>query len=112
MRDKLIELLCAFDGIYPSKCSFPTGDCKPCEKLADFLIAHGITFATDNNVTYKWIPVSERLPERTGRYLVHHKGGFIAERYFYEEAPERFVPYLNEPITHWMPLPKAPKEGE
>lgn len=49
MRDKLINILCAFDGIDKS-CGFRTRDCKPCEELADYLIANGVTFADDNNV--------------------------------------------------------------
>ena len=80
--------------------------------ITERLVANGVTFADDNNVGTKWIPVSERLPEKEGYYFVHHKGGFVSERYFYEEAPEMFIPFSNEPVTHWMPLPEPPKEGE
>ena len=59
MRDKLIELIhngvgCP-DGRHPfgDVCDgcryFPSLDCNT-ERLADYLIAHGVTFATDNNV--------------------------------------------------------------
>ena len=111
MRDKLIELM----SNVPSCDSLGVEDCRKCKyreeldckraRTADFLIANGVTLQ-------QWIPVSERLPEKTGYYLVHHKGGFVAERYFYEEAPEQFVPFGNEPVTHWMPMPEPPKEGE
>ena len=63
----------------------------------------------------KWIPVTERLPEKIGYYLAHianinqmsratdvvtlwdgshfHVGSFVV-------------------VTHWMPLPQPPKDGE
>lgn len=96
MRDKLIELIqSAVNGCS----SYWAG------LIADCLLAHGVT-------VQEWIPVSERLPEDSGFYLVHHKGGFVSERYFYEDAPEIFAQVQNYPVTHWMPLPAAPKEVE
>lgn len=96
MRDKLIDLIQnAVDGCS----SYWAG------LIADHLIAHGV-------MVQKWVPVSERLPKESGYYLVHHKGGFVSERYFYEDAPEIFAQVRNDPVTHWMPLPKAPKEVE
>lgn len=82
----------------------------------------------------KWIPVTERLPEKTGTYLAWMKWdlteadeepsaypvGYDAdaegfgwwESYYDAEtlgwAGEDFVRY--EGITHWMPLPEPPKE--
>lgn len=95
MRDKLIELL---EILEQEKALIPD------ERAADFLIANGVTMQ-------QWISVSERLPEIGGYYFVHHKGGLVSERRFYEEAPELFIPFGNEPVTHWMPLPKPPKEN-
>lgn len=47
---------------------------QPCfaGRMADVLIAHGVTFADvpDNNVGDKWIPVRERLPEKEGKCFV------------------------------------------
>lgn len=60
----------------------------------------------------KWISCAERLPTETGYYFVCHKGGLVAERYFYSDAPELFVPFGNEPVTHWMHLPMPPKGNE
>lgn len=112
MRDKLIELL-----------KVPMcveGDCENCEglesgalcdkvyygKQADHLISHGVT-------VQRWIPVSESLPEKFqivlrlrncrdafGFECVMRNGGWLNDD------------VLDAPVTHWMPLPEPPKEGE
>ena len=80
------------------------------EKIADHLIANGVT-------VQEWISVTERLPE-TGGYVV-----CIAKR----NPFSRFMPmvariekngwanpiteqYISE-VTHWMPMPDPPEEG-
>jgi hypothetical protein len=104
MRDKLIKLL--FGTALHWSYEYSDEDfLKDAERTADYLIASGVT-------VQEWIPVSERLPEDSGYYLVHHKDGFVSERYFYEDAPEIFAQVRNCPVTHWMPLPAAPKEVE
>ena len=97
-REKLIEILLG----KPNKCTF--------EQLADFLIAHGVTFATDNNVGDKWISVKDRLPEKNGWYLVMIKWAdeattlYFFDNSWYDEEDEVYS------VTHWMPLPMPPKE--
>lgn len=80
----------------------------------------------------KWIPVTERLPERNTRVLVHGVGnadGFwgdqvtaIAERFLFKffpssegeetwSSPWQYF-HTDYKITHWMPLPEPPKEDE
>ena len=88
--------------------------------------------ATDNNVGCKWIPVSERLPEKDGNYLVlkrfgkHHwcdvhtfaKDGRKVDKYDFEHEWENvWFSYDSEwgyitsdNVTHWMPLPEPTKE--
>ena len=80
------------------------------EKIADHLIANGVT-------VQKWISVTERLPE-TGGYVV-----CIAKR----NPFSRFMPmvariekngwvnpmteqYISE-VTHWMPIPEPTEDG-
>ena len=53
----------------------------------------------------KWIPVSERNPEKTGRYLVACEGIRGTVIRVYKDGWSS----LQE-VTHWMPLPKPPKE--
>lgn len=67
----------------------------------------------------KWVKCSDRLPEETGTYLVFHEFGAIDTQMFskvrkqwnafdwdYPNAEENYM----QGITHWMPLPEAPKE--
>ena len=68
-----------------------------------------------------WIPVNERMPEMPGTYLVmftSKRGKWINHRPFVTECV--FTPgdklmwvivAMDSEITHWMPLPEAPKEG-
>lgn len=58
----------------------------------------------------RWIPVSDRLPEREGYYLTVDKpeyvGAYVNVHKFSAGTFHGFFP-----ITHWMPLPEPPEEG-
>lgn len=66
----------------------------------------------------RWIPVTERFPElevpvlvldRRGNMIVRTLRRLVSDK----EAvfrPDGLAPRKN--ITHWMPLPEAPEEGE
>ena len=80
----------------------------------------------------QWIPVTERLPEKDIEVLVFAEGkieGFfgdtviaISKRYDFNiftdsegvevwQSPWQYF-LTDYEITHWMPLPEPPKEGE
>lgn len=117
MRDKLIELQKA--NCKPEKPC--VANCFEC--MADHLIAHGVT-------VQQWIPVSERLPDRAlcktfedevSRYpmfLVMISGAHYPTALFYNwqnnewfEINYDYTTFVYS-VTHWMPLPEPPKEGE
>ena len=125
MRDKLIELInenraCPEEDGYPcEKCVYDTSPSCFVDRLADVLIANGVTFADvpDTNVG-KWIPVSERLPKPFISVLVQmpeerpcptvHEGFLNRNGTWYAAHFER----ERSEVTHWMPMPQPPKEGE
>lgn len=65
----------------------------------------------------RWIPVTERLPEEEGQYLVCCNGNYPIEvgGFYIDEDGERyFCCDWNDPddIEAWMPLPEPYKRGE
>lgn len=76
----------------------------------------------DDVAGQKWIPVSERLPERDGQYLCNYHFGNhrdmtftrVLDYYATDKVPH-FQHTLGDTtmkVTHWMPLPEIPKEGK
>ena len=66
----------------------------------------------------RWIPVTERLPE-TFKHVLVNIPGMTPHPTVQEAVLEKNgmwysngFRYSAEEITHWMPLPAAPKEGE
>ncbi|HCT2687767.1 TPA: DUF551 domain-containing protein [Klebsiella pneumoniae] len=62
----------------------------------------------------KWILVSERMPDENAeqQVLACFKGGDISTLYYFEgrwDDAYGIVP-IRQDVTHWMPLPAAPKE--
>ena len=63
----------------------------------------------------KWIPVTERLPEQNTRVIGFMAWkGITAIEYQNENwySIDHLQPLPNEAVTHWMPLPEPPKDGE
>lgn len=120
MKDKLIELIKSRrDPCDIGACPFVGDDVRPCslceaESLAEHLIANGVTVgdAPETNV-WKWIPVSERLPEEDEIYLISVNSdtkGIYSRTAWYFTQNEQWL--AMQEVTHWMPMPEPPKEGE
>ena len=77
------------------------------EKIADHLIANGIT-------VQEWVSVDDRLPKNWTDVLVSSRFGFL-ETAVYTGTPGKWRIGWNgdmlesDSITHWMPLPEPPK---
>ena len=120
-REKLIELLAEFCqykekrcvGCDPGKHYHPECKSEQFGKIADHLIANGVTIQ-------RWIPVSERLPKDNERVLVYHDDGVmrfgINKDGFADVVSSLYLRNNHRTcfskVTHWMPLPQPPKEGE
>lgn len=104
-REEIRKLLCGSSAI---RCDAPTGDCSECYRLVDKLIESGVTIQ-------EWIPVNVS-PEDNGklqRFIVCRDrpsatcGNVLIDTEFFTNKfsnPDR--------ITHWMHLPKPPKNKE
>ena len=65
----------------------------------------------------RWIPVTERLPEKNGEYICLHgyngntdiKFTGVLEYYATDEKPHWQHESIGLIVTHWMPLPEPPK---
>ena len=79
----------------------------------------------------KWVPVTERLPEEDGQYLVFEKGSYgnqtrtlrfakdgrKVDKYDFHRGWKNVWHYYDsewghitvDDVTHWMPLPQPPK---
>lgn len=61
----------------------------------------------------RWIPVSERLPEEYTRvigYMAWKAMTAIEYQHGRWYSIDHLVPLPDEAVSHWMPLPKPPKE--
>jgi hypothetical protein len=127
MREKLIEIL---ETVVSPKELLCDGEVVvSTARVADHLIANGVTLAEDNNVPSKWIPVTERLPENDyGKHWKERKyylvrlapsGLLCVAHYGYKEHGWWIdghdcvlsATHFKE-VTHWMEienLPQPPK---
>ena len=79
------------------------------EELVDALMyCEWIKDVIDKNVGSKWIPVTERLPEQGQEVIVYSGGVLKPHVYAYLFWNKNYDSWAR--VTHWMPLPEAPKE--
>ena len=61
----------------------------------------------------RWINVKDGLPKKSGKYIVCTvKGSVYCTSAVMRGDEACFKCDINTHITHWMPLPEAPKEEE
>ena len=117
VREKLVDIVCdatRINGCIHS-CNHPP--CAMVRGIVDALIENGVT-------VQEWIPVKDRLPKETGRYLTVKKriapdylGGnrtdIVILKFFVDKGfrmpthiPNWINEEINDEVTHWMPLPQ------
>ena len=113
-REKLSKLLCTAHSISTEAACFEDATyARQLKMEADYLIANGVTFATDNNVGSKWIPVTERLPDNGEIVLAcgkrHATSGMFQGALRNNPKLWHWKGNTLKEVTHWMPLPEPPK---
>lgn len=130
-RERIIELLeSAESAVY-----WNSSDQGFIQKIADHLLANGIRMEpkqATSNENKRWIPVTERLPDEDGKFLVHriifggvstmsvvgfarngkkvHEYDLRKKKNVWYEYDSEVGYYAIDTVTHWMPLPEPPKE--
>lgn len=92
--------------------NLPSDGCLKCAEEHDQL-ASWLEELKDRREADRWIPVSERLPEKEGDYLVDCKERHFAIEHFYFSIADR-TPYWSgmRKVYAWRPLPERYKESE
>lgn len=62
---------------------------------------------------HNWIPCSERMPEKNGKYLCCWQGKTVDTGFFFNKHFRLYGEVHDNLITAWMPLPEVyQKDGE
>lgn len=116
-KEKFIELITELENNLIQAYPYTTDEYR-IEATEDHLIANGVTIADKTAAVEKpqWIPVTERLPERTTPphdVLVYHdlNCGMFVDRAWYSYDRNRWRSHVGMKlkVTHWMPLPEPPE---
>ena len=102
----------------PGQVGYSREDAADCIRYMD---------AADVVTVQEWISVKDRLPDKTGRYLVlknriapdclgGNRTDIVILRFFVDKGfrmpthiPDWINEEINEEVTHWMPIPEPPK---
>ena len=102
-KDLCNSTMCDLDTY--NSCRRPRGNCSRCQRVAEDLY----------NIDYRkqeWTSVDERLPESSDiECLLYLDNGQITIGWYHVSAGafvEGGIAVINI-VTHWMPLPEAPK---
>jgi DNA-directed RNA polymerase subunit RPC12/RpoP len=106
---------CNSTNLFTQKKDTQTGlYCKDCGRWIKWLNKEEArVFETDTNDDSKWINVKDRLPDNDNRVLVYmHENRMSYTRIDTDRLVKGRWVRWETCVTHWMPLPEAPKEGE
>ena len=110
------------DGVWTALCKYGSSPYPVVtQEIIDRLAAYEDTGLTPEEVqVMRWIPVEERLPGDSDGLVIMTDGEIVHPSYGNAMfgfdgklgvfAPTKKRPWGFMQVTHWMPLPKAPKE--
>lgn len=110
------------DGVWTALCNYGSSPYPVVtQEIIDRLAAYEDTgLAPEEVQQMRWIPAEERLPEESDGMVLFTNGKAVTSGYrnhmfrmsgeegIYAPAIRKGGGYMR--VTHWMPLPKAPKE--
>ena len=111
------------DGVWTALCEYGSSPyLVVTQEIIDRLAAYDDTGLTPAEVqVMRWIPVEERLPGDSDGAVLLTNGktvisGYRNQLFGLDGQHGIFVPAIKKgggymQVTHWMPLPKLPKEG-
>lgn len=109
------------DGVWTALCKYGSSPYPVVtQEIIDRLAAYEDTGFTPEEVQQmRWIPVEERLPEKENAQVLmtDGEGCYISSRnnmVRFLDCEGIFIPGkagAGVKVTHWMPLPKPPKEA-
>lgn len=107
VREKLLELI--DDALQRKEGTARVVGKRYVNTIANHLIENGVT-------VQEWIPVTERLPEESGMYIITANDGHAQRVSFVQWQKKNRIWNLTGArsywrVTHWMPMPQPP-EGE
>ena len=106
-REKLIEL--ANDVL---RC-LPWGEIQKdtAERIADRMLANGVTISNLETVNKEWISVKDGLPDVGCDVLILYENKSYGVGAYSDTYRDFFSgQFPVKGVTHWMPLPEPPKE--
>ena len=107
-RDKQIEEMAK---VVCEDCAKDTSPCWMAKegRMCDSVMEQAEALYNAGYRKQEWISVDERLPNRTGKYLVATFDGRVGIGNLIDYYCDGDLSFDNYKITHWMPLPEAPK---
>ena len=101
------------DGVWTALCKYESSPFPVVtQEIIDRLAAYEDTALTPEEVqTMRWIPVEERLPMPYENPVLVYDNSGVGMAWYSSTMGWMYRTGLGcVDITHWMPLPKAPKE--
>ena len=95
------------------------GFAEDCKGSAEAATAVSVAISVLSRVPSPWADANTRPPEKTGEYLCTYMFDAFPDnkligkkRYGPAGGQEGFESWLDQTVTHWMPLPDLPNEEE